>query len=65
MASGGTSGRRGAFVYGREDWIEIIAGRVRVNTAYFDSTRLPRRRIASIAADDPPHMTGRCWNLEP
>ncbi len=26
MASGGTSGRRGVFVYGRDDWTEVLAG---------------------------------------
>ena len=28
MASGGTSGRRGVFVYGRADWTETLAGLV-------------------------------------
>jgi phenylacetate-coenzyme A ligase PaaK-like adenylate-forming protein len=26
MASGGTSGRRGVFVYGRDDWAEVLGG---------------------------------------
>lgn len=62
MASGGTSGRRGVFVYGRVDWTEILAGAVLCWGAYFDfAPRLPRRRFATIAADHPLHMTGR-WN---
>jgi putative adenylate-forming enzyme len=61
MASGGTSGRRGVFVYGREDWTEILGGFIRWNSDYLGlPPRLPRRRrIAAIVADSPLHMTGR------
>lgn len=62
MASGGTSGQRGIFVYGRADWTEILAGLARVYSAYLNiAPRLPRRRFATIAADHPSHMSGR-WN---
>jgi phenylacetate-CoA ligase len=61
MASGGTSGRRGVFVYGRDDWTEFLAGGpLRAGKAYLDiGPRLPRRRFVTIAADHPLHGTGR------
>ena len=47
MASGGTSGQRGVFVYGRDDWTELLAaGPMRVQKTYFNfGPRLPRRRL--------------------
>lgn len=61
MASGGTSGRRGVFVYGRDDWTEVLAGGpARAQKTYFNfGPRIPRRRLVSIFADHPLHMTGR------
>lgn len=61
MASGGTSGRRGVFVYGRDDWREVLAGGpMRGQKVYLDfGPRLPRRRFATIFADHPFHMSGR------
>lgn len=61
MASGGTSGRRGVFVYGRDDWTEVLAGGpARAQKNYFNfGPRIPRRRLVSIFADHPLHMTGR------
>lgn len=61
MASGGTSGLRGIFLYGRDDWTEFLAGGpCRAGRAYFDvAPRLPRRRFVTIAADHPLHGTGR------
>jgi putative adenylate-forming enzyme len=62
MASGGTSGRRGVFVYGRADWTESLAGLLRFGSTYLDfAPRLPRRGMAMINADHPLHMSGR-WN---
>jgi putative adenylate-forming enzyme len=62
MASGGTSGRRGVFVYSRADWPETLAGVGLCWGSYFDfAPRLPRRRFATITADNPLHMSGR-WN---
>jgi putative adenylate-forming enzyme len=62
MVSGGTSGRRGVFVYGRADWTETLAGLARCWGAYLDfAPRLPRRRFATINADHPLHISGR-WN---
>jgi phenylacetate-CoA ligase len=61
MTSGGTSGRRGVFVYGRDDWTEVLAGGpMRAQKTYLNfGPRLPRRRFATIFADHPFHMTGR------
>lgn len=61
MASGGTSGRRGVFVYGREDWARVLAGFMRWSSDYLGQPpRLPRRRrLAAVTADHPLHMTGR------
>lgn len=60
MASGGTTGRRGVFVYGREDWAEVLAGLLRWTGGFIGiKPRLPRRRMATVAADSPLHMTGR------
>ncbi|HET6571727.1 MAG TPA: hypothetical protein VFG58_09595 [Solirubrobacterales bacterium] len=60
LASGGTSGRRGVFLYSREDWTELLGGGVRAQSAYLDfAPRLPRRRLATIVADQPLHGNGR------
>jgi phenylacetate-CoA ligase len=60
MASGGTSGRQGMFVYGRDDWTEVLASTARASKAYLDfGPRLPRRRFVTIFADHPVHMGGR------
>lgn len=61
MASGGTTGRRGVFVYGREDWTSIMAGTLRWTGAWLGQPpRLPRRRrLAAIMALSPLHMTAR------
>jgi len=61
MASGGTSGRRGVFVYGREDWTRVLGGLLRLTGSYLGATpRLPRRRrVAAVMAESPVHMTAR------
>lgn len=61
MASGGTSGRRGVFVYGRDDWTEVLAGGpMRGQKAFLNfGPGFPRRRFATIFADHPLHMSGR------
>lgn len=61
MASGGTTGRRGVFVYGVEDWHEALGGMLRMTTGLMGlGPRLPRRRkLASIMAATPQHMTAR------
>jgi len=60
MASGGTSGRRGVFVYGRADWSSVLGGLLRWTGDYLGlPPRLPRRRLAAAVADSPLHMTAR------
>ena len=61
MASGGTTGRRGVFVYGTEDWHEVLGGVLRWTGGYMGmAPRLPRRRkLATVVAGSPQHMTAR------
>jgi phenylacetate-coenzyme A ligase PaaK-like adenylate-forming protein len=60
MASGGSSGRRGVFLYGREEWIEALASGARVSWGYLGQVpRLPRRRFTTIWAEGPRYITGR------
>lgn len=60
LASGGTSGRRGVFLYGRKDWTELLGGGGRIQNTYLGfGPRLPRRRLATIVADQPLHGNGR------
>ncbi len=61
MASGGTSGRRGVFVYSSEDWQQVLGGVVRWTRDYIGARpRLPRRvRQATILAGSPQHMTAQ------
>lgn len=62
VATGGTSGRRGVFVYDRAGWTETLAGIVGCWNFYFDfAPRAPRRRLAALHADHPVHLGGR-WN---
>lgn len=60
LASGGTSGLRGVFVYGRADWAEVIGSYARYASSYLDfAPRLPRRRLATVVPDHPLHISGR------
>lgn len=61
MASGGTSGRRGVFVYSTEDWRLVLGGVVRWTSDYIGAPpRLPRRvKQATVLAGSPQHMTAR------
>jgi len=58
-ATGGTSGRRGLFVYSRADWDAAMAGFVRHSAFAGTTPRLPRRRIAVITTVSPLHMSAR------
>ena len=58
MATGGTTGRRGVFVYSRAEWVVGIASFLRVNS-FAGLGPLPRRRITTVGATDPLHMTAR------
>lgn len=60
IATTGTSGLRGHFVYDRSAWRAVLADTLRWNAMIGLSPRLPRRpRIASIGADSPLHVTSR------
>jgi phenylacetate-coenzyme A ligase PaaK-like adenylate-forming protein len=60
LSSGGTSGQRGLCAFSRDDWRRALGGMVRWNAGYMGLTpRLPRRRIAVVAATTPLHMTAR------
>jgi phenylacetate-coenzyme A ligase PaaK-like adenylate-forming protein len=60
MATGGSTGRKGVFVADRAEWRQYLAGFFRWNHYVGLVPRLPRRRrIASIAAARPLHMTFR------
>ena len=60
MATGGSTGRKGVFVADRAEWRQYLAGFLRWNHYVGLVPRLPRRRrVASIAAARPLHMTFR------
>lgn len=60
MASSGSTGRRGIFVFSRPDWIVNLANFARVNERFLDiHPRLPRVRAASVAATEPLHISAR------
>jgi phenylacetate-CoA ligase len=59
MVSGGSSGRRGIYVYGPADWRRMLRGVFRCTQLIGISPALPRRRVASVSAPDAKHMTFR------
>lgn len=59
MATSGSSGRPGVFVYDREAWIGILSEFVRYSAWVGIRPRLPRTRIASVGGAAPSHMTQR------
>ena len=60
LCSGGSSGQRGLFVFDAADWERFLAGLVRWNVDFLGVVpRLPRRRIAVVAATTSLHMTAR------
>lgn len=60
MTSGGSSGKRGVFVYDRAAWRVALAGVLRWTDMMGLRPRLPRRRrVAAIGAPDAKHMTFR------
>lgn len=58
-ATGGTSGRRGLFVYSRADWEVAMIAFFRQSAFAGSTPRLPRRRIAVITTLSPVHMSAR------
>lgn len=60
VATSGTSGLRGIFVFDRREWCTILANTLRWNRYIGIAPRLPKRiRITSIGADAPMHVTYR------
>ncbi|HXD63976.1 MAG TPA: hypothetical protein VNV17_05155 [Solirubrobacteraceae bacterium] len=59
MATGGTSGARGLFVYDREGWTEVMAMLALAPRWLGVSPGLPRPRMATVWASGPAHMTAR------
>jgi len=59
MATGGTSGTRGLFLYDRDGWIEVMAMLAAAPRWLGVAPRLPRPRMATIWASGPAHMTAR------
>ena len=59
MATGGTSGLRGLFVYDRAGWIEVVGTLACAPRWLGVAPRLPRPRMATIWATGPAHMTAR------
>ena len=60
MATGGSTGTRGVFAFSRPEWHELVAHFMAMLNGLGMTPRLPkRRRVASIAAPTPAHMTWR------
>ena len=60
VASSGSTGRRGVFVFSRADWVVNLGNFSRVNEQMLDiHPRLPRLRAASVGATDPLHISAR------
>ncbi len=59
MATGGTTGRRGVFVFDRREWSVCVAGFLRWSDWSGTRPRLPRLRVATVSATSPLHMTAR------
>jgi phenylacetate-CoA ligase len=59
VSTGGSSGRRGVFVAGPDEWRTQLAALTRINASMGLRPRLPRRRVATIAAARPAHVTYR------
>jgi phenylacetate-CoA ligase len=59
MATGGTTGRRGVFVFDRHEWATCLAGFLRWSDWSGTSPRFPRLRVATVSATSPLHMTAR------
>ena len=60
VATAGTSGLRGIFVYDRDAWRTVLANTIRWQRLTGITPRLPDRvRICTIGADSPMHVTSR------
>ncbi|TML26116.1 MAG: phenylacetate--CoA ligase family protein [Actinobacteria bacterium] len=59
LASGGTTGERGVFVFDRREWSTCLAAFLRWSAFVGLRPRLPRIRVATVGAVSPLHMTAR------
>jgi phenylacetate-CoA ligase len=60
LATGGTTGRKGVFVYDRAEWRELVAGFYRMSDYVGLRPRLPRRvPITAVGASRPAHVSYR------
>jgi phenylacetate-CoA ligase len=60
MPTGGTTGRKGVFVYDRDEWRQCLTAFLRWSELTGLRPRLPRRlRVATVGATSPLHMTAR------
>ncbi len=60
MPTGGTTGRKGVFVYDRDEWRQCLTAFLRWSELMELRPRLGRRlRVATVAATSPLHMTAR------
>ena len=59
LASGGTTGQRGVFVFDRGEWSTCLAGFLRWSALAGIEPRFPRLRVATVSAVSPVHMTAR------
>ena len=59
MASSGTTGRRGIYVWNRRDWLDLLGIFMRPTRALGIGPRLPRTRVALVGAPDAKHMSYR------
>jgi phenylacetate-CoA ligase len=60
LATGGTTGRKGVFVFDRREWRELVAGFYRMSDFVGLRPRLPRRvPIAAVGASRPAHVSYR------
>ena len=59
MATGGTTGRRGIFVFDRPEWSQLLGIMQRATQTIGLRPHLPRMRFAFIGAPSPLHMTRR------
>lgn len=59
MATGGSTGRRGLFVFDQAEWLTVCSVLLRGIQGTGMTPRFPRARVVSVAAPDATHMTYR------
>jgi phenylacetate-coenzyme A ligase PaaK-like adenylate-forming protein len=59
MATSGSSGRKGVFVYDRSGWVDLLSQFMRYTEWAGTKPRLPRLRVAAVGGASPTHMTQR------